>query len=388
MRLLALAALLSLVSAQEIGANFNHNPENLDLGDLKRVPVRWVRTTPYIFEYIRGEKDPETSQGLTNILAAKRAGYKVAFGFRWDFARYKLRIPEPDTPAEREYFAMATRILDRVGPAVDMFKLGNEPALETLDADMRPGADGVIPLVRFTGRLLTECVEPYYRKHPELRRPPVYVGSLQALFEPRMQTLPAVPALIQLAQQNPAVAGLSIHLHIASASDIDAAFRFVRERMPDKPIIVPEFSLHQLYRKHLGDSLGDSSAGVEFATAYKRDPKMKLHHWYSLANQHQVSPAEWQAMFESRSWFPRHFLQTFYDRFNRNGVVLATYGFVSQYAPRTVPPDGSAWFVNVIFPFKSLPSGADGMKPPNPLWFDDFVDIVNRGNKRKSSDQP
>lgn len=55
--LLAVVAAGLLLPAQEIGANFNHDPELIEIGLLKRTPVQWVRTTPYIFEYINGQKD-------------------------------------------------------------------------------------------------------------------------------------------------------------------------------------------------------------------------------------------------------------------------------------------------------------------------------------------
>ena len=369
---------LAAQPAVEFGANFNHDPELIELADLKRIPVRWVRTTPYIFEYIRGVKQPETEPGLARIIEAKQAGYRVAFGFRWDFRKHRQPIPEPGSDTERSYFAVARRILDRVGPSIDLFKLGNEPTLETLDADLQPGADGAVPLVRFTARLLTEVVEPYFRAHPERSRPPVYVGSLPALFEPGMQRLPAVTELIRLAETNEAIAGLSIHLHIKSEADMAEVFRFVRARLPRKPIIVPEFSLHRLYLAHMKETLGVDAAGRRFAAKYRRDPEMKLHEWYSLANHHQVSSAEWEHLFHSRSWFPRHFLRVYDGYFERNGVVLATYGWVSQYGPPTVPAEGAAWFVNPILPFKSLPPRADGSKPANPLWFDDFTRLVRK----------
>ena len=374
-----LFTIMAMGRAQEIGANFNHEPEMIDIELLKRVPVQWIRTTPYIFEYIDGEKDPATAIGLGNIVKAKEAGYKVAFGFRWDFRKYRLRIPLPDSAAERKDFATATQILDRVGPYVDNFALGNEPTLETENADMLPDADGVIPLVRFTERLRTQVVEPYFNKHPQLKRPVIYVGSLPALFEPKMQQLPAVTGLIRLAQNTPAITGLAIHLHLEGEQQMREAFRFVRERLPKKPIIVPEFSLHRLYVDHLTDKLGEDDKGKTFCERFKRDPDMRLNEWYSLANQHRVSPDEWAAMFASRSWFPPHFLLTFYRYFQTYGVALATYGFLSQYAPAHVPADGLAWFINPIFPFKSLPLNADGSYPRNPLWFDDFVSIVKRG---------
>jgi len=77
-----------------------------------------------------------------------------------------------------------------------------------------------------------------------------------------------------------------------------------------------------------------------------------------------------------------HFMLTYYRYFERYGVRLATYGFVSQYAPPVVPPNGSAWFINPIFPAKSLPPNADGSLTPNPLWMDDFVAIVNKGRAK------
>lgn len=372
--LLVLAAAASL-QAQQVGANFNHDPELIDVAMLKRTPVEWVRTTPYIFEYIHGEKMPESSQGLANVITAAESGYHIAFGFRWDFRRYKVRIPAPGSAEEARYFDVARRMLARVGRHVEIFKLGNEPSLETLDQDMRPDSSGVVPLVRFTERLLTEVVEPLYRDNPGWKRPAVYTGSLPALFDPAMQASPAVLGLIHMAADNPAIEGLSIHLHIASEADMAESFRFVRGIMPSKPIIVPEFSLHRLYVQHMTEPLG------AFATEYGRDPDMQLHAWYSLANQHQVSPQEWAAMFDSRSWFPRHFLRTYYRHFRRNRVRLATYGYVSQYAPHVVPANGMAWFINPIFIPKSLPPAAGGLAPANPLWFDDFVSIVNLGRR-------
>jgi hypothetical protein len=374
-------AAAAMLPAQEIGANFNHDPELINVELLKRTPVEWVRTTPYIFEYIQGRKQPETAEGLANVLRAAEAGYRIAFGFRWDFRKHGLRIPAAGSAEERRYFDVARRMIARLGPQIAIFKLGNEPTLETLDADLRPDGEGVVPLVRFTERLLTEVVEPHYQEHPEWKRPAVYVGSLPALFEPKWQRSPAVAGLIRLAQENTAIEGLSIHLHIASEAGMEESFRFVRGLMPAKPIIVPEFSLHRLYVQRLTEKIGATAEGGAFAQKYQRDPAMPLHAWYSLANQLKVSAEEWAAMFASRSWFPRGFMLTYYEYFQRYGVRLATYGYVSQYAPPTVPADGMAWFINPVFIQKSLPAGADGAAPANPLWFDDFVTIVNRGRQ-------
>jgi hypothetical protein len=95
-----------------------------------------------------------------------------------------------------------------------------------------------------------------------------------------------------------------------------------------------------------------------------------------------VSAEEWSDFFASRKWFPQHFMQTYYRYFKKNGVVLATYGYFSQSAPQRVGPNSPIWFVNPIFPGKSLVPHADGSIMENPLWFQDFVDAAKSGKSK------
>jgi hypothetical protein len=384
---LAILLVFFSIHAQEIGANYNHNPEIIDFNYLKKTPVEWIRTTPYIFDYINGEKDVDTETGLQNVINAKNKGYKVAFGFRWDFKKYKLKIPAPNSIEEKKYFRVALQIIERVGSAIDIFKLGNEPNGETLPEDLQKNAEGIVPLVRFTERLLTEVVEPYYALHKNLKKPDVYAGSLPRLFLKKEQINPGVIGLIQLAQDNSGIKGLSVHLHIADSTEMDNAFDFVRSIMPQKPIIIPEYSLFRLYNKHLTDELGDSDNGKVFAAKYNYPASMKTYQWYSKANSQRVSATEWSDFFASRYWFPQHFMQTFYRYFQKFGVVLATYGYISQSALKKMAPDSPTWFINPIFPTKSLNVQPDGSYTANPLWYDDFVDIINKGKLWKKFSQ-
>ncbi|HLP37682.1 hypothetical protein [Lacibacter sp.] len=381
MNVLLCVLLTVMLHAQEIGANFNHDPEIIDFTYLAKTPVEWVRTTPYIFEYIRGEKNAATEPGLQNIIEAKKKGYKVAFGFRWDFKKFKLDVPKPGSEDEKKYFKVASAIIERVGGSIDIFKLGNEPNLETNESDLQLNSEGYVPLVKFTERLLTEVVEPYYAKHKKIKRPDVYTGSLPRLFLKAEQQTPGVVGLIKLAQTDKRIKGLSVHLHISDSLEMDEAFRFVRSIMPDKPIIVPEYSLFRLYNQHVADELGDSEKGKKFAAKYNYPSSMKCYEWYSKANSERVSAAEWNDFFASRRWFPQHFMQTYYRYFQKYGVVLATYGYLSQSAPQKMGPNSPTWFINPIFPMKSLKEQTDGSFTPNPLWFDDFTDIINKGKK-------
>jgi hypothetical protein len=63
-------------------------------------------------------------------------------------------------------------------------------------------------------------------------------------------------------------------------------------------------------------------------------------------------------------------------------VVLATYGYLSQDAPKNMRPDSPTWFINPIFPFKSLKTQPDGTHTANPLWVDDFITIVKWGGRK------
>ena len=163
---------------------------------------------------------------------------------------------------------------------------------------------------------------------------------------------------------------------------MDEVFRFVRSIMPSKPIIVPEFSLFRLYNKHVSDELGDSPQGISFAKQYGYAPDMKTYEWYSKVNTQRVSAKEWSDFFASRKWFPQHFMQTYYRYFKQNGVVLATYGYFSQSAPQNVGPNTPIWFVNPIFPGKSLLPHSDGSVMENPLWFQDFVNAARSGQSK------
>jgi hypothetical protein len=226
-------------------------------------------------------------------------------------------------------------------------------------------------------------VTPYYDKHPQLKRPDIYTGSLPRLFMKEEQQKPGVVGLIKMAQENSRIKGLSVHLHIADSLEMEEALKFVRTIMPSKPIIVPEFSLFRLYNKHVADDLNDGAAGEAFVKKYGYPANMKLYEWYSKANTTHVSATEWEDMFASRKWFPQHFMLTYYRYFQRYGVVLATYGFISQSAPAKMGPDSPTWFINPLFPTKTLLPHADGSYMENPLWYKDFTDIVNKGKKNK-----
>ncbi|MCK0137005.1 hypothetical protein [Arenibacter sp. S6351L] len=372
-----------IARAQEIGANFNHNPEIINFDYLKKVKVEWIRTTPRIFDYIEGELELKSDTGLQKVIQAGEKGYKIAFGFRWDFKMRNKRLPEPNSEEEKLYFEYARKILQIVGPHIDIFKLGNEPNLETLPEDLLENEEGVVPLVRFTKRQLTEVVEPYFKERDSSNMPNIYIGSFPRLFMKEEQQKIGIRKMIELANNDDKITGLAVHLHISDILQIDQSFEFVRGIMPNKAIIVPEFSFHRLYLTKLSESITVNKKGKAFVRKYGHNPNWKLYQWFGHANTNRVSPEEWKDLFETLDWFPEHNLRAYYDRFRKYGVVLATYPLFQQSCPKNMTPNSPAWFINPVFYQQSLIPQNNGDYTPSPLYYEDFVSLVQRGKKTK-----
>lgn len=363
--------------SQDLGLNFNHNPENIDFKYVERTRVKWIRTTPRILDYVDGRLNAATDTGIQKIVEAGKRGYKVAFGFRWDFKNRNLTLPEPRSAREAEYFSVVSKILDRVGPYVNIFKLGNEPNLETLESDLQYNNNKKVPLVVFTERLMDHVIT-YYKKHPSWKMPEIYTGSFPALFEKAQQEKPGVFELIKFTQQRPEIKGLAVHLHIADTLQIPQALEFVRTLMPDKPVIVPEFSLFRLYNKHFADRIAKSARGAAYIRKYGYPQNLKIHEWLTEVHSGRIPHHQWEEMFLSQDWYPPHYLNTYYRYYRKYGVVLATYPLLQQGYAKNVTPSSASWFLNPLYLQKSYGLNDHHEYYINPLSYPDFIKLLKR----------
>jgi hypothetical protein len=363
--------------AQQYGLNYNHNPENIDFKYVKKINVKWIRTTPRILDYVDGELNPKSDTALLKVVEAGKMGYHIAFGFRWDFKPRNLALPAPGSQKEAAYFKVVDQIMDRVGMYVDIFKLGNEPNLETLESDLQYGADRKVPLVVFSERLMDHVVA-YYKEHPSWKMPEFYAGSLPALFEKAQQQKPGVFELIKFAERRKDIKGLAVHLHIADTLQIAQAFDFVRTLMPTKPIIVPEFSLFRLYNKHFPDQIASSAKGAEFVKKHQLPSAIKVHEWLTLVNNGKVPYQQWEEMFLSQDWYVPNYLNTYDRYYKKYNVVLATYPLFQQGYAKYVQVNSASWFINPLYLQKSYGLDPNGEYYANPLSYPDFMKLVNR----------
>ncbi|MGV3509393.1 MAG: hypothetical protein ACO1N7_08905, partial [Sphingobacteriaceae bacterium] len=314
---------------QEYGLNFNHNPENIDFKYVKKVNPKWIRTTPRILDYVDGLLNPETDTALQKVVEARKQGYHIVFGFRWDFNKRNLAMPAPGSDREAAYFEVVDKILNRIGPHIAIFSLGNEPNLETIESDLQYDKDHKVPLIVFTERLMLHVID-YYKKHPEWKMPQLYTGSLPALFEKKQQQKPGVYELIKFSHQRPEITGLAVHLHIADTLQIEESLEFVRSIMPHRPIIIPEFSLFRLYNKHFEDKIGSSAEGKAFVEKYKLNPDIKVYEWLNKVNAGEIPYAQFGEMFLSQNWYIPNYLNVYHRYYKKYGIVLATYPLVQQ----------------------------------------------------------
>jgi hypothetical protein len=363
------------VKAQEIGLNFNHNPENIDFNYVRKLSVKWIRTTPRILDYVDGKLDAVNDTAIQKVVEAGKMGYQVVFGFRWDFKNRNLAMPSAGSARESAYFRVVDQLLEKVGPHVQVFTLGNEPNLETMASDLQYNQDKEVPLVLFTERLLDHVLN-FYKQHSDWSKPQIYAGSLPALFEKKQQQLPGVIELIKLAQREPEIDGLAVHLHIGDTLQIPTALDFVRSIMPHKPIIVPEFSLFRLYNKHFADRIANSAKGRAFVKKYGLPAGIKLYEWLNLVHAGKVTGHQWEELFQSQDWYPAHYLLTYNRYFKHYGVVLATYPLLQQGFAKVVTPTSASWFLNPLFLQKSFGLTVSGEYVKNPLVYTDFLSLL------------
>lgn len=376
--------LLSIHSlfSQQLGLNFNHNPENIDFKYLQKVHPDWIRTTPRILDYVDGLLCVQHNPAIENVIKAAKAGYKIVFGFRWDFKKRKLRLPVPGSASEQQYFKMVDSILNEVGPYIKIFTLGNEPNLETMRVDLQYNPQHQVPLIIFTNRLMQHVIA-FYKRQPTWTMPQIYAGSLPALFEQQMQKTPGVIELIRFAQMNKAVTGLAIHLHIEDTLDIQKAFTFARNLMPEKPIIVPEFSLFRLYNRHFKDSIGINKKGADFLQKHNLPAGLTVYQWLTLVNNGKIPYPQWNQLFNSQPWYIPHYLKIYYRYFQQYGVVLATYPLLQQGYAKNITSRTPSWFLNPLFLQKSFGKGPKGDYYTNPLVYKDFIELLKQGRQKQ-----
>ncbi len=388
---LALIALLCLTapasalsqamgSNLELGGNVNEHPDWLTPGVLAQTRTTWVRTFIPASEFISGRRSYQDDPGLEQLRAAARSGHKVILSIKWDCNPKRkpgIRIPAPGSKEEQTWFKFADNLIAATSGSVSILVVENELFIDTLPQDLVPGPDGQVPVVRFLKRL----VDHIAATHPldaDGKPLPIYAGGFTRLDQEKSRQQTSLRPMLDWINNDPNIAGCDFHLHQPDVATSRDALEFMHQSVPNKPLIITEFSLVWKWSRNLADHIDASPAGAAFDKKYGLTHGATVADFFNAAHEHPVPEAEWNEFLASQPWFEPHYLDEIGPLMQENGVKVATYALTlnplrSRVNTPPITEDTKAWFLNnLLIPGFAVANGPK-LLPENDEFFDSFV---------------
>jgi hypothetical protein len=275
--------------------------------------------------------------------------YKIIFSLKYNATSASAPATPTSGPQYDALVSCTNTILDYMYNSIDILVSGNEPFEPAVFSDMS---------VATFYQQITDNDIAYRAK--QATSVPIFVGSFNNLQDSYAQT-PAVTALLTYANNNPAVAGVDLHLHVSSFngdngtengrfmnldSGLVGAVQFARTIVPTKPFISTEFSLVSYFLPFLSDPLSPQFTfkyGTAEAAAESGDPNGKgsILGFYNSALNNPVPYQEWADFLTfgdatSPTWYTdrfvgsNNFLAQAQGFFNQNNFLVTTYSLPYQ----------------------------------------------------------
>lgn len=369
----------------EMGVNVNERPHWLKKEMLEQSQTTWTRAFIEASHYIKGDRSLEDDFRVDALKRVADDGYKVLLSIKWNLKEANWNVPEPGSKQEMQWFQFAEDLLDELQGDLSILVLVNEITIDTPEQDLQPNEDGVIPFVRFQKRLL-DHISDLNPKGSDGKPLPIYTGGFTRLDQEKQQAHPANQAIIEWVNEDNRLAGADYHIHQPDYKTSLEATEFIRKQIPDKPLIVTEFSLIWKWKAHLGDKIGSTKSGRQFAERYNLNPEMTVAEYATQAFSNPVSEDQWQDFMKSQPWFEPDYLDIVGRMMENHGVVVATYAFTQN--PETerawsISENMDPWFIQQLF----IPRVA---KSPNGIavnhgLFENFVRWQNATKALKSA---
>jgi hypothetical protein len=353
--------------------------------------VSWVRGFVPAFQFMRGERSFDTDPGLKALNTAARSGRHVILSIKWDCKGRgdDGRVPPPNSAKEKNWFQFADGLLNATRGNISVLVIDNELLIDTQQADLESAVDGQIPMVVFLQRLAAH-VAAEHRTAADGESLPIFAGGWTRLDLNGQRKLPATRASIEWVERDPNISGADYHLHEPDMRTTEEAMQFVHEQIPNKPLIVTEFSLVWKWKAHLVDRVTATPAGVSFVHRYSLPAGLTVAEFLTGAFQSQVSQAEWNDFLASQPWFEPDYLERVVPKMAANGIVVATYAFTLNPFPSAGAPTHrvdsniAPWFLNDLFVPTLVEAPSSTRAAENYGMFDSFV----RYQLRKGGRQP
>lgn len=358
----------------ELGANVNESLTQLKPALLARSHTTWVRGFLPVSQFITGRRNLTADPGIKTLQQCAHDGCKVIVSLKWDLENAGWRVPSPGSETEREWFAWVDALLDEMHGQISILSLANEVFVDTMPQDLKPDANGRIPMVDFLQRLARH-VAARHPKAADGQPLPLYCGNFTRLDSAAMQTNVAVLALMHWCATDPQITGVDFHLHELNYQKFEEALDFIQREIPDKPFIVTEYSLIWKYKLYLNEPLGADEAGRAFCARYHLDPKLSVRDFINNCLADTVSEVEWNDFLHSRSWFDPDFLKHTADLMKRHGVIIATYAFSQKGSGDTkfLGSNSTPWLLNPIFVPITARTANPNTEAVNTAWFKEYL---------------
>ncbi|MFI8984619.1 hypothetical protein ACIG63_05925 [Streptomyces antimycoticus] len=356
-----------------LGANFNEDPDSVTFAELRDLSASWLRGFVPMPEVTA---DASQQRAIEALLDAHHQGYGTVLSLKFPYNH--RAIPRPGSSAMTAELARVDQVLHTVLDTVDVLAIGNEPFIESLPQDRSSGAMNTFY------ETVAEHIIAYRKKHfPSRCRTHLYMGALNHLDKPDEQTA-ATDRWLSFARRTPEIEGVDIHPHVAAPERVQPYLDYILPRLrDDQKFLVTEFSLVQLWKQHLSDTIP-----TRFARRHHLPPDTPVWKLIRDAIEHPVPEQKWHDFLAMSPWFERnkHFLRDQVGHFRDTGrLAVATYG-VTQGAAMTenFGPDKQPWLLNSLYANRTVEHPADGPPAHTYGFFDDFRALQRQQDRRGS----
>ncbi|WP_262700449.1 MULTISPECIES: hypothetical protein [Streptomyces] len=344
-----------------LGANFNEDPDSVTFGELRELSASWLRGFVPMPEV---EDDASQQRAIAKLLDAHRLGHRTVLSLKFPYNHKP--IPRPDSSAMDAELARVDKVLHTVLDTVDVLAIGNEPFIESLDQDRGSGA-----LNAFYEHV-AEHIIAYRKKHFGSRcRTHLHMGALNHLDKPDKRTR-ATDRWLSFTRRTPEIEGVDIHPHVSAPEKVKPYLDYILPRLrDDQKFLVTEFSLVQLWKLHLNDTIP-----ARFARRYRLPSDTPVWKLIKEAIEHPFPEEKWRDFLSMSPWFEnnKHFLRDQVSHFRDTGrLAVATYGVTQGAAmTRNFGPDKTPWLLNSLYANRTVERADDGSPAHNYGFFDDF----------------
>ncbi len=363
--------LLQLADCQKgMGVNYNEQLQFVNFNDLERTQTEWVRGFMDFFQLYENAASLKTDKNVVNYLQLKLHGYLTILNIKWNFKLRSEVFPADGSAIMESYFAFLDQLLELVWQQTDMLVIGNEPFIET------PANQKNEALVNFY-KSLAARIEKFQARHAG-HTVPLFVGAFNNLEDMNWRT-EAVKSLMTFVKENPAMAGIDLHIHHATMDQMKEALRYAAANIRgDQKILITEFSLVKHWKSQLNGTIPGS-----FASKYGYLPTMKNYQYIDLALKQARQSAEWFDFLQSSYWFEsqKHYLQeAFSQMLAEPRFLLAMYAIRQSYPyNHDFTPETTPWVLNGLFANRTIvPDSLSGQNQFNYSFIHDFISIQNK----------